>query len=86
MIENYNKNMNNVDISDQLRIVYCYDRWMHKQKWRWSIAFWALQMPQTNTYIIYCKYHNMHLKETIYYYKFIESTALTWLDEGKYDP
>ena len=28
MIENYNNNMNNVNISDQLRTVYRYDRWM----------------------------------------------------------
>ena len=74
--------MNNVDIYDQLRILYRYDWWMHKQKWWWSIVFWALQILQTNAYIIYCKYHKMHLKEPMYHYKFIESIALTWLDEG----
>ena len=41
-------------------------------------------MLQTNAYIIYCKYHKMHLKEPISHYNFIESIALTWLDEGKY--
>ena len=32
MIDNYNNNINNVDISDQLRTVYRYDRWICKQK------------------------------------------------------
>ena len=76
--------MNNVDISDQLRTVYRYYRWMRKQKWWWSIAFWSLQMMQTNAYIIYCKYHKIHLKDQISWYKFIENIALTWLDEVKY--
>ena len=29
----YNHNMNNVDISDQLRVVYRWDHWMIKRKW-----------------------------------------------------
>ena len=32
MIDDYYNNMNNVDITDQLRTVYCYNRWMQKQK------------------------------------------------------
>ena len=86
MIDNYKNNMNNVDIYDQLRILYRYYWWMHKQKWWWSIAFRALQMLQTNGYIIYCKYDKMNLKEPISHYKFIETIELTWLDKGKYDP
>jgi len=86
MIDDYNNNMNNVDIADQLRTVYRYDRWMWKQKWWWSIAFWALQMLQTNAYIIYCKYHKMHLSEPMSHYDFIESIALSWLDEEHYGP
>ena len=38
---------------------------------------------QTNAYIIYCKYHKIHLKDQISCYKFIENIALTWLDEVK---
>ena len=86
MIDDYNKNMNNVDIADQLRTVYRYNRWMQKQKWWWSIAFWALQMLQTNAYIIYCKYHKMHLSEPMSHYNFIESIALSWLDKEQYGP
>ena len=48
--------------------------------------FWDLQMLQTNAYIIYCKYHKMHLKDPMAHYKFIESIAMTWLYEGKYGP
>ena len=86
MIDKYNNNTNSVGTSYQLLTVYRYDWWMRKQKWWWSIVFRALQMMQTNAYIIYCKHHNMHLKEPMYHYKFIESIALTWLYEGQYGP
>ena len=33
VIDIYNHNMNNVDISDQLRVVYRRDHWMRKRKW-----------------------------------------------------
>ena len=85
-IDNYNNNMINVDISDQLITVYRYDRWMCKHKWWWSIVSRDLQMLQNNAYIIYCKNHKIHLKEQMSHYMFIESIALTWLDEGKYGP
>ena len=42
VIDDYNNNMNNVDISDQLRVVYRFDRWMRKRKWWWSIFFGRL--------------------------------------------
>ena len=34
-VDQYNHGMNNVDIADQLRLVYRFDRWMRKRKWWW---------------------------------------------------
>ena len=39
VINDYNMHMNNVDIADQLRGNYCFDHWMRKSKWWWSMFF-----------------------------------------------
>ena len=55
LIDIYNHNMNNVDISDQLRVVYQWGHWTRKRKWWWSIMFWEMQVMTTNTYVAYRK-------------------------------
>ena len=58
VINDYNNNMNNVDIADQLRGTYWFDRWMRKTKWWWSMFFWGFQMLLTNLYVTYKIYAN----------------------------
>ena len=36
----YNYGMGGVDIADQLHNYYCFDHWMQKRKWWWSVFFW----------------------------------------------
>ena len=41
IVDDYNNNMNNVDLADQLRGSYRFDHWMRKRKWWWSMFFWC---------------------------------------------
>ena len=80
VIDDYNNNMNNADIADQLRGTYRWDTFMRKRKWWWSIMFWCLEMLQTNAYVCYKKYMEMHHLEAISHYAFNKKIALAWLD------
>ena len=72
--------MNNVDQADHLRGVYRWDTFMGKRKWWWSILFWCMQMLQTNSYIMYCKYMEIHSQEPISHLEFCKRICLAWLD------
>jgi hypothetical protein len=78
----YNYNMNNVDISDQLRNVYRWDHWMRKRKWWWSLMFWALQLLTTNAFITYSKYLKMLNMVPLSHYDFLEQVATIWITQG----
>ena len=82
VIDIYNDNMNNVDISYQLRVVYRWDRWMRKRKWWWSIMFWAMQVMTTNAYVAYRNYIVMLKMKHLSHYEFLESVCQKWICEG----
>ena len=85
VIDEYNNGMNNVDIADQLRLIYRMDRWMRKRKWWWSIFFWGFELLMVNAYITYCKYFHMHdLKPPLSHYEFHRAIALAWLSPSTY--
>ena len=81
IIDYYNQNMHDVDISDQLRTNYRIDRNMRFRKWWWSIYWWCFQMLISNSYVLYCKYYKMHGKTVpLDHYEYLEKIALAWLD------
>ena len=80
VVDNYNKHMNSVDQADHLRGVYRWDTFMRKRKWWWSILFWCMQMLQTNSYLMYRKYMELHSQEPISHLKFCKRICLAWLD------
>ena len=47
----YNHKMNDVDISDQLRKVYCFNRWVRNRKWWWALFMWGLGVIVVNAYV-----------------------------------
>ena len=51
--DDYNHDMDNVDIADQLRNYYGFDHWMRKWKWWWSLLFWAFGVLLVNAYVCY---------------------------------
>jgi hypothetical protein len=53
VIDDYNLNMNAVDVADQLCGIYRPDHWMRHKKWWWSIFMWGLGVAQVNAYKIY---------------------------------
>ena len=85
LVDEYNNGMNNVDIADQLRLIYRMDRWMRKRKWWWSIFFWGFEVLMVNAYVTYVKFFKMHdLTPPLSHYEFQRSIALAWLCPDKY--
>ena len=60
MANMYNDKMGEVDVGDQLRLVYRFDYWLRNRKWWWSIWFWNMGMLMTNSYILYTKFCSVH--------------------------
>ncbi len=48
VIEDYNNNMNSMDIADQLRGVYQQDHWMRNKKWWWAYFIWVIGVAGVN--------------------------------------
>ena len=55
--DEYNKEMGDVDISDQLRNSYRFDHWLRKTKWWWSMFFWGMGVELVNSYKMYPTYN-----------------------------
>ena len=84
-VDEYNHGMNHVDLADQLRVVYRFDRWMRKRKWWWSMFFWGLELQMINCYVLYRKFYEMHDKKVpMDHYDFHKSIALAWICPSKY--
>ena len=52
-------NINNVDITDQIRGSYRPDRWMRKHKWWWLMFFWVHGTLLVNAYVAYKRHMEM---------------------------
>ncbi|KAK3259111.1 hypothetical protein CYMTET_31882 [Cymbomonas tetramitiformis] len=54
VINDYNFNMNGVDLCDQLRNQYrCDGPWMRQRKWWFPIFLWSVEVALSNAYICY---------------------------------
>jgi hypothetical protein len=53
--DDYNGNMNDCDVQDQLRTVYRFDYWLRQRKWWWAIFLFAFQLLLTDAYVSYCR-------------------------------
>ena len=51
-INDYNHQMGDVDIADQMRNAYRFDHWLRKRKWWWSIMFWDIGVILVNAYSV----------------------------------
>ena len=83
VVDEYNNNMNNVDVADQVRGSYRCDKWMRKRKWWWSMFWWCFEMSLTNAYILYNKYMKMHEIKPMSHYEFQKRVALAWINQAQ---
>ena len=86
IINDYNNNMNNVDVADQLRGAYRFDKFVRLTKWWWSMYFWCFEMLLTNSYIVYKKYMIIHDMRPMSHYDFQVSVAKAWIRPDMYWP
>ena len=54
--DDYNFEMNDNDIADQLRLVYRLQRMHRNQKWWWALWMWAMEVSLVNAYMMYRLY------------------------------
>ena len=74
--DDYNHDMSNVNIADQLQNYYRFDHWMRKQKWWGSLFFWAFGVLLVNAYVCYC-HHTISIgKCPMSHYDFRKSMLL----------
>jgi hypothetical protein len=52
----YNYEMNDNDIADQLRLVYRFMRFQRNIKWWWALFLWGYEVSMVNSYISYKRY------------------------------
>jgi len=86
----YNNGMNDVDISDQLRKVYCFNRWLRNRKWWWAIFMWALGVILVNAYVAYVSANTLiwrkKKEDLISHYEFRKSVALALIAPDEFYP
>ena len=88
VINDYNDDMDHVDISDHLQGSYRFTHWLRNFKWNWSIFFWGMEQAMINSYVLYRKYMILHnYKERIVsHHDFQEQIALAQLFPKKHWP
>jgi len=77
----YNFQMNDNDVADQLRLVYRLQRMQRNQKWWWALWMWALEVSLVNSYMMlrrYCQLKNVTMPYS--HHDFNEAVGYALLD------
>ena len=69
-IDDYNQDMDHVDITDHLAKNYQLGLSLLQRKWWWPIFLWALEKCIINAYVIYLKWHKQRLLKYKSHYDF----------------
>jgi hypothetical protein len=81
--DNYNGEMNDVDISDHLRKIYEFNHWLRNKKWWWAIFLYAMEVLLTNAYLVYCSVMDeagVERAQRRTHYQFLLEIAVAWID------
>jgi adenosine deaminase len=54
--DDYNYEMNDNDVADQLRLVYWIMRFQRNIKWWWALFLWSYEVSLVNSYVMYKRY------------------------------
>jgi hypothetical protein len=54
--DDYNFEMNDNDIADQLRLVYRIMQFQRNNKWWWALFLWGYEVSLVNSYVSYKRY------------------------------
>ena len=79
--DEYNNGMGGVDIADQLRGYYRFDKWQRTFKWWHSVFWWSFQVLMVNSY----KCYQSHIIDDLHsnpmsHYEFQKMIAEAWID------
>eukprot|EP00957_Ditylum_brightwellii_P197526 15048800-Ditylum_brightwellii.AAC.1 len=78
---NYNYEMNNNDISDQLCLIYRILWVGYNHKWWWALWMWGYEATLVNAYRMCFRYHKeCQLQMPWTHYKFNKLTGCTWIN------
>jgi hypothetical protein len=81
--DNYNGEMNDVDISDHFRDINKFNHWLRNKKWWWAIFFYAMEVLLTNAYLVYCSVMDeagVGRAQRRTHYQFLLEIAVPWID------
>ncbi len=79
--DDYNFEMNDNDVADQLRLVYQLMRFQRNMKWWWALWLWGIEDSVVNLYMMYQHYHEFCELEMKYdHYSFQEACGYAYID------
>ena len=86
-INDYNHQMGDADVADQLRNNCRFDHWPRKRKWWWSIMFWDIGVILVNDYIVYRRVSleaRVSKIDLLSQHKFRKQVAMAWIRPNLY--
>ena len=79
--DDYNFEINDNDVADQLRLVYRMQRFHRNYKWWWSLWVWGMEITIVNAYMMYRRYCELkEVPQLIDHHDFREKLAYALLD------
>ena len=86
-INDYNHQMEDVDVADKLRDNYWFDHWLRKRKWWWSIMVLAIGVILVNAYIFYRRVNleaGVIKSDLLSHQNFRKQVAMAWISPDIY--
>ncbi len=79
--DDYNFEMNDNDVADQLRLVYRLMRFQQNMKWWWALWLWGIEVSLVNAFMMYRQFHELKGSPMKYdHYHFHEACGLAYVE------